>query len=113
MNSSYSVKYAYVFLRGELEGENNYVYVNFWRIKILPSTHVTAWRVLENKLVTKTNLERRGVMIENSMCMCILFCWMSTVVLLVYKYLIFVLFLGDEFSFYIKVETIYLFFFLS
>jgi len=66
--STYSVNSAYVSLRGELEGENTSVYENFWRIKAFPSAHVTSWKVLENNVATKANLERRGVAVKSSMC---------------------------------------------
>ena len=46
----------------------------FWRIKDLPSSRVTAWRVLENKLTTKANLLRRGIAV-GSVCCC--FCGVS------------------------------------
>jgi len=57
----YFVSSAYSFLRGVEEGEAKQLYISFWMIKALPSTHDIAWRVLENKLATKVNLERRGV----------------------------------------------------
>jgi len=34
----------------------------------LPSALITAWRVMENKITTRVNLERRGVVVENSLC---------------------------------------------
>ena len=34
----------------------------------MPSTHITTWRVLENKLAIKNNLVRRGVVTESNMC---------------------------------------------
>jgi len=57
----YFVSSAYSFLRGEEEGEAKQLHSSFWMIKVLPSAHVTAWKVLENKLATKANLERHGV----------------------------------------------------
>jgi len=49
-SSSYSVNSVYAFLRDEIEEGNNFMYVKFWRTKALSSTHITAWRVLENNL---------------------------------------------------------------
>ena len=63
--SMYTVNYAYVLLRGELEGGDQYRFVKFWKTKVLPSAQVTTWRVLVNKLATKGNLVRRGVELEN------------------------------------------------
>ena len=34
----------------------------------MPSALVTTWRVIENKVATRVNLERRGVVIENPLC---------------------------------------------
>jgi len=64
----YSVKSAYVSLRRDVEGENKIVFDKFWRCKALPSAHVTAWRVLSNKIATRVNLERRGVVVESLLC---------------------------------------------
>jgi len=46
----------------------------FFRIKVLPSAQVTAWRVLENKLATKANLLRHRIWV-GSVCGC--FCGVS------------------------------------
>jgi len=37
-------------------------------MKVLPLAHVTAWRVLENKIVAKVNLVRHGVVVGNISC---------------------------------------------
>jgi len=34
----------------------------------LPSALVTVWRVMENKIAIRVNLERRGVVVENLVC---------------------------------------------
>jgi len=67
-SQGFSVKSTYGILRGEEEGDFSRVYNFFWRINVLLSAHVTAWRVIENKIVTKTNLERRGVVVESNLC---------------------------------------------
>ena len=64
----FSVKSAYDILRGKEEEENLRWYNFFWRIKALPSIHVTTWRVIENKITTKVNLERRGIVVESNLC---------------------------------------------
>ena len=43
-------------------------YNSFWRIKALPSAHVTTWKVIENRVATKVDLERWGIQIENNIC---------------------------------------------
>jgi len=59
---------AYGLLRGEEVEDCLRMYNFFWRIKALPSAHVTTWRVIENKITTKVNLERRGVQVESNLC---------------------------------------------
>jgi len=48
----FSVKSAYGLLKGEGEEENSRFYKCFWKIKALPSAHVTTWRVIENKVAS-------------------------------------------------------------
>ena len=36
--------------------------------KAVPSALFTAWRVMQNKIATRVNLDRRGVMVESSLC---------------------------------------------
>jgi len=65
----YTVKSSYNCLRRAREGENVFVYKMFWRSKVVPSALVSAfvstWRVLENKIATRANLERRGIAVES------------------------------------------------
>jgi len=65
---SYTVNSAYNRLRRGREGENAIVFKQLWRCKALPSALVTAWRVLENKLATRVNLEKRGIAVESPLC---------------------------------------------
>jgi len=46
------------------------MYNFFQKIKAFPSTHVTAWRVIENKISSKVNLERRGVGVRATFVAC-------------------------------------------
>jgi len=39
-----------------------------WKCRVVPAAEVTAWRVLEDKLVTKVNLEKRGIRVVSSVC---------------------------------------------
>jgi len=64
----YSMKSAYSVLRGEGKGEFSYLYNLFWKCKVLPTAQVLTWRVLENKIATKVNLVRRGVVVVNIIC---------------------------------------------
>ena len=64
----YTVKSAYLRLREDGVGENGMVFKKFWKSKVVPTTLVTTWRVLENKLATKANLERRRIIVASSTC---------------------------------------------
>jgi len=64
----FSINLAYRKLRGRSEGVWSGMFCWFWKIKVLPSAHVTAWRVLENKIVTKANLLTREIVIESALC---------------------------------------------
>jgi len=66
--TTFSVKSAYRSLRRDGGEEVLRLYNFFWRIKALPSAHVTTWRVIENKVASKVNLERRGIGIESNLC---------------------------------------------
>ena len=61
----YTVKSGYLRLKGGSEGENDTVFKKLWKSKV---AQVTAWRVLVNKLVTKANLEKRGITVKSCMC---------------------------------------------
>jgi len=64
----YTVESAYLRLRGDKVGENGTIYIKFWVSKVVPTALVTVWKVLENKLVTKANLVRRGITVASSIC---------------------------------------------
>jgi len=40
----------------------------FWRIKALHSAQVTTWRVLKNRITTKVELHRHGIVVESVLC---------------------------------------------
>ena len=65
---TFMVNSAYFQVRKDRVGEVSSVYSKLWRCKALPSALVTAWRVMENKIATRVNLERRGVVVENLVC---------------------------------------------
>ncbi|XP_068483248.1 uncharacterized protein [Phaseolus vulgaris] len=51
MFKEFSINLAYGILRGVLEGDESRIVNLFWRIKVLPSAQVTAWRMLENLIL--------------------------------------------------------------
>jgi len=67
-SAEFSVKFAYGFLRGEGNEEDLRRYKFFWSIKTIPSTHIITWRVTENKVACRVNLERRGIGVESNLC---------------------------------------------
>jgi len=64
----YTVKSAYKMLKEEIQANEKELFVSFWRIKAQPSTHITTWRVLEDKISSKENLMRRGINMINNIC---------------------------------------------
>jgi len=64
-NLGYLVKFVYEISRNETCGEYRVVYKSFWDINVLPSMQLVAWRVLIDRLLTRTNLESRGMVLES------------------------------------------------
>jgi len=67
----FSVKAAYKCLMGEEPVVGEDLFANFWTLKILPSAHFMAWRVLRNAIPTKDNLSRRGIPLTSDRCPCV------------------------------------------
>jgi len=65
---TFSVNSAYNLVRKDREVVSSSVFRKLWRCKAVPSAVLTAWRTMENKLATRVNLNRRGVLVESSMC---------------------------------------------
>jgi len=65
---TFTVNLSYFHIRKDRVGEVSPVYSKLWRCKALPSALVTVWRVMENKIATRVNLKRRGVVVENLVC---------------------------------------------
>jgi len=65
---TFSVNSAYIHVRKDREVVSSPAFSRLWRCKVVPSVVLTAWRMLENKLAIRVNLERRGVSVENSLC---------------------------------------------
>jgi len=55
-------------LRGDNAGKNVTMFKKFWKVKDVSYALVTTWRMLEDKLATKTNLKKHGITIVSSMC---------------------------------------------
>jgi len=65
---TFIVSSAYNLVRKDKEADSSPIFRKLWRCKAVPSEALTAWRVLENKLATRVNLSRRGVLIESLRC---------------------------------------------
>jgi len=59
---------AYKSLRNVMSRETWRRFGMFWSFKVLSSTQVVAWWVLLNKMATRDNLGRRGVVLESNRC---------------------------------------------
>ena len=65
----YSTKSAYNLLQGEIiEASADGVFAELWKLKVPKKVSVFAWRLIRDRLPTKTNLRRRQV--EMSDCLC-------------------------------------------
>ena len=64
----FSVNSAYSLVRRDFEADSSLVFGKLWSCKVAPSAFLTAWRVLENKVATRANLVRRGVVVDSSLC---------------------------------------------
>ena len=65
----YSSKSGYDLIRGaEVGAVQNSDIVELWKLKIPAKSAVFAWRLIRDRLPTKTNLRRRQVMLTDSLC---------------------------------------------
>ena len=65
VNSAYS---AYSLVGRVSVANPSPIFSKLWNCKAVPSALVTAWRVLQNKIATRVNLEKRGVLVESALC---------------------------------------------
>ena len=70
-NGHYSTRSAYKLLQGDLEDENqDGAFQDLWKLKIPAKASIFAWRLIRDRLPTKSNsnLRRRQVELEDSLC---------------------------------------------
>jgi len=67
-SQTFSVNSAYNLVRKDKETIISPIFCKLWKCKAVPSAALMAWRLLENKLATRVNLSRRGVLVDSSMC---------------------------------------------
>jgi len=64
----FSVNSVYNHVRKDCEVVSSPIFSKLWGCKAVASVVLNAWKMLENKLATRVNLLRRGVLVENSAC---------------------------------------------
>ena len=68
-SGEYSTKSAYDEMWGaDIEGNQLQELKDIWKLKIPPKVVVFAWRLIRDRLPTKSNLTRRHVEINDSSC---------------------------------------------
>lgn len=68
-NGHYSTKSAYNLLQGETAEENlDGAFADLWKLRISTKTSIFAWRLIRDRLPTKSNLQRRHVEVSDLMC---------------------------------------------
>ena len=68
-NGHYSIRSAYNLLQGDSAEENlDGALEDLWKLKIPAKASIFAWRLIRDRLPTKSNLRRRQVEINDSMC---------------------------------------------
>jgi len=64
----YTVKSGYSILNCEDLMQISETFQVLWSLKVVPSALVCAWRLLLDRLPTRSNLARRGVQLESVQC---------------------------------------------
>ncbi|XP_028184703.1 uncharacterized protein LOC114371477 [Glycine soja] len=65
----YSKKSGYDLIRREVAGaDHTSDFVELWKLKIPAKSVVFAWRIIRDRLPTKSNLRRRQVMLTDTLC---------------------------------------------
>ena len=67
-SAMFTVRSVYKVLNDDVLGIERELYGYFRRMKAQPSSHLTALRVLEDKIVSKSNLVRRGLCMNTILC---------------------------------------------
>ena len=65
---SFSVKSAYNKIANHTIGRGLEGFEHLWDLKVMPSALFYAWRAFSNRIATKQNLQRRGVAMEDTLC---------------------------------------------
>ena len=65
---TFSVKSAYNKLIKQASGGVSGVFEYLWNLKVMPSAQFYVWRALSNRIATKMNLHKRGVLLGDTIC---------------------------------------------
>jgi len=65
---SFSVKSAYKTLANQESGGVSEVFAYLWNLKVMPFAQFYVWRALTDRIETKQNLHKRGVMVGDTLC---------------------------------------------
>jgi len=64
----FSLKSAYEYLANHDLVHPCGIFNQLWQVKTFPNALTTAWRILLDKMPTRCNLIRRGVIVSSSSC---------------------------------------------
>ena len=68
-NGYYSSKSAYILLQGNSEeGNMDDTFKDLWKLKIPAKASIFAWRLIRDRLPTKSNMRKRQIDINDSLC---------------------------------------------
>ena len=68
-NGYYSSRSAYILLQGNSEeGNMDDIFKDLWKLKIPAKASIFAWRLIRDRLPTKSNLRKRQIDINDSLC---------------------------------------------
>ncbi|XP_057418658.1 uncharacterized protein LOC130712859 [Lotus japonicus] len=66
----FSVKSAYLLLQGEVSEPDNQCFRKLWAVKAPSNVLALAWKVFLNRIQSKVNLSRRGILLDPSQILC-------------------------------------------
>lgn len=66
--SAFSVKSAYAYIPSHGLGDQTSLFNQLWQAKTFPNALVIAWRILLDRIPTRSNLIGRGVMVSSFSC---------------------------------------------
>jgi len=64
----YDVNSAYTKLNNDILREEWEEYTKLWNTKALPTAQICVWRALQDRLTTYENLQNRGILVNNGIC---------------------------------------------